>query len=122
LAFSIFMLYNYISTSISSKKQSIGVLRALGACGKDVLSIFFSESLMVSIINGILANVFAVIGCSLVNAYVVDVMNVSVHFALFGFRQVLIILAISLLTAIVSSILPIIKISKEKPVELIRRP
>lgn len=121
LLFSIFMLYNYIGTSIAGKKQSIGILRALGACGKDVLCIFFSESLIVALINGVLANVFAVVGCSLVNSYIVDIMNISVHFALFGGRQVLLILAVSLLTAIVSSILPIIKISKEKPVDLIRR-
>lgn len=121
LLFSIFMLYNYMSTSISGKKQSVGILRALGAGGKDVLLIFFTESFIVSLINGVLATVFAWLGCSLVNAYIVEIMNISVHFALFGVRQVLIILAISLLTAIVSSILPIIKISKEKPVELIRR-
>ena len=121
LLFSIFMLYNYISTSIASKKQSIGVLRALGACGKDVLRIFFSESLVVALINGVLATVFAAVGCSLINAYVVEIMSISVHFALFGIRQIALILAISILTAIVSSILPIIKISKEKPVELIRK-
>ena len=120
--FSIFMLYNYMSTSISSKKQSVGILRGLGAGRKDILLTFLSESLIVSIINGILANVFAVVGCSLVNAYIVEIMNISVHFALFGVRQVLVIFAISLITAIVSSTLPIVKISRKKPVELIRRP
>ncbi|MBQ8308543.1 MAG: ATP-binding cassette domain-containing protein [Clostridia bacterium] len=120
--FSVFMLYNYMSTSIASKKQSVGVLRGLGAGGKDVLITFLSESLIVSVINGILANVFAVIGCALVNAYIVEIMNISIHFALFGVRQVLIIAAISLLTAIASSAIPIVKISKKKPVELIRRP
>ncbi len=120
--FSIFMLYNYMSTSIASKKQSVGVLRGLGAGGKDILFTFLSESLIVSLINGVLANVFAVIGCALVNAYIVEIMNISIHFALFGFRQILIISLISLLTAIASSALPIFKICKKKPVELIRRP
>jgi len=120
--FSIFMLYNYISTSIASKKQSVGVLRALGAGGKDILYTFLSESLIIAVINGILSNIFGVLGCSLVNSYIVEIMNISVHFALFGVRQILIILAISLLTAIVSSSAPIVKISKKKPIELIRRP
>ena len=35
-AFSIFMLYNYISTSIANKRRSVGVLRGLGAGGKDI--------------------------------------------------------------------------------------
>ncbi len=119
--FSIFMLYNYISTSIESKTQSMGVLRGLGAGGKDIFLSFLSESFIVSVINGILANIFAVIGCNFVNGYIVEIMNISVHFALFGIRQVFIILIISLLTAILSSSFPIFKISQKKPVELIRR-
>ena len=120
-AFSVFMLYNYISTSIANKKQSVGVLRGLGAGGKDILLMFLSESLIISIINGVFANVLAAIGCSLVNSYIINTMNITLHFALFGIRQIMIIAAISLLTAIISSALPIIKISKKKPVELIRR-
>ena len=119
---SVFLLYNYISTSIANKKQSVGVLRGLGACGKDILLTFLSESLIIAIVNGVLANVCSAIGCSLVNSYIVNIMNVSVHFAIFGIRQIVIISVISLLTAILSSALPIFKISRKKPVELIRRP
>ena len=119
---SVFMLYNYISTSIASKKQSVGVLRGLGAGGKDILLTFLSESLIIALINGILAGVFARFGCSFVNSYIVETINVSIYFALFGIRQIAIIALISLLTAIISSALPIIKISKRKPVDLIRRP
>lgn len=119
--FAIFMLYSYMSTSIASKKQSVGILRALGAGGKNILRMFLIECLIVTVINGLLANVLAWVGCMLVNVYTVNVMNISVHFALFGAHQVLIISAVCLLTALASSLLPIIKISKKKPVELIRR-
>ena len=119
--FAIFMLYSYMSTSIASKKQSVGILRALGAGGKNILRIFLIECLIVTVINGLLANVLAWVGCMLVNVYTVNVMNISVHFALFGMHQVLLISAVCLLTALASSLLPIIKISKKKPVELIRR-
>jgi lipoprotein-releasing system permease protein len=120
--FSIFMIYNYIAVSISTKKQSVGVLRGLGASGKNILCIFLVESVIVALLNGLLANILTVLGCSFVNAYIVNIMNISVHFALFGGRQVLLIMAISLLTAILSATLPILKISKKKPIELIRRP
>lgn len=119
--FSVFMLYNYMSTSIANKKQSVGVLRALGAGGKDILFTFLTESLLISVFNGLLANVFAMIGVDLVNAYIVRIMNISVHFALFGARQILIVSSVSLLTAIISSALPILKIIKKKPVKLIRQ-
>ena len=120
VCFSVFMLYNYISTSISNKRRSVGVLRGLGASGKDVLLTFLSESLIIALINGIFANVFASIGCMLVNSYVMNTMNIFVAFALFGWRQILLITGISLCAAVVSSALPIVKISKKKPVELIR--
>lgn len=118
---SVFMLYNYMSTSIASKKRSVGVLRALGASGKDILLTFLTESLIIATVNGILANVLAAVGANLVNTYVLKIMNISVQFALFGGRQICIIAIISLCTGILSSVLPIIKISKKKPVELIRR-
>jgi hypothetical protein len=50
-AFSIFMLFNYIAVSISSKRQSVGVLRALGSKSRDIARIFFTESMIISIFN-----------------------------------------------------------------------
>ena len=118
---SIFMLYNYMSTSIASKKRSVGVLRALGASGKDILLTFLTESLIIAALNGVLANILAALGANLVNTYVLKIMNISVQFALFGGQQIAIIALISLCTGVLSSVLPIIKISKKKPVQLIRR-
>ena len=119
-AFSVFMLYNYISTSIASKRRSVGVLRALGAGGKDILLTFLFESLLIGLINGLFANLLCVLGCVFVNSYIMGTMNIPVAFAIFEWRQVLIMLGLSLLTAVASAGLPIIKISKKKPVELIR--
>ena len=121
-AFSIFMLYNYISASIIAKKQSIGVLRALGSGCKDIIIMFITESLIIAIINGILASFVAAGGCVLVNMYIRNVMNLAIDFALYDVRQVIIIITASIVTAIASSLIPIIKISKEKPVNLIREP
>ncbi len=120
--FSVFMLYNYISQSIISKKQSIGVLRALGSGGKDIFLMFITESLIIAIINGILASIVAGIGCIFVNMYIKNIMNLAISFAIYGSRQVIIIMLASIVTAIASSLLPIIKIAKEKPVKLIREP
>jgi len=120
--FSVFMFFNYIVTSIVNKRPSIGVLRGLGSGGKDIFRMFLSESIIIALINCVLAAGLAAIGCVLVNAYIMNIMHVSIPFALFGIRQFLIIFGMSILTAIISSILPIIKISKEKPVDLIRKP
>ncbi len=120
--FSVFMFFNYISTSVINKRSTIGILRCLGANGKNILSIFTIESIVMAVVNAILATAITAIGCVLVNMYIMNVMYISVAFAIFGVRQVLIIFGVSLLTAIISSVFPIIRISKEKPVELIRKP
>lgn len=120
--FSMFMLFNYISASIVSKRQSIGVLRALGSGSSDVFKMFITESIVISLINGVLACLTSWIACTLVNNYLVNVMHFVVNFALFGVRQVFVIFGISILAAIISSIMPIVKIAREKPVDLIRRP
>ena len=120
--FSMFMLFNYISASITSKRQSIGVLRALGSGSSDVFKMFITESIIIALINGVFACITAWIACTLVNSYLVNVMRFVVNFALFGIRQVFVIYGISILAAIASSIMPIIKIAREKPVDLIRRP
>ena len=120
--FSVFMLFNYIATSIVSKRSSIGVLRALGSNGKDVFNMFITESLVISIINGALATIVAFVGCIFVNYYIKNIMNMTVDFAIFGIRQIVLIFLASIFTGVISSLLPIIRICKEKPVDLIRKP
>jgi hypothetical protein len=120
--FSMFMLFNYISTSINSKRQSIGVLRALGSNSGDVFKMFITESMIISIINAIFAIILTIVACFFVNLYIKDIMSLIVNFAIFGIRQVLVILGISIFAGLISSIMPIIKVAKEKPVDLIRRP
>lgn len=121
MIFSIFMLFNYISTSIVSKRQSIGVLRALGTGGKSIFLMFLLESLVISLISGLLASLVSYIACLFVNSYILEVMNLTIKFVLFGGRQIAIILSSSLVTGFLASLIPIIRIVKEKPVALIRK-
>ena len=55
--FAAIMLSNFIATSISYKKQEIGILRAIGARSNDVFKIFFSESFIIAVVNFLLAAV-----------------------------------------------------------------
>ena len=119
--FSMFMLFNYISTSIASKRQSIGILRALGSNRLDVFKMFLTESLIISVISAIVASVLSYFTCDFVNVYIKDIMSLMVNFAIYGVRQVIIIFLIGIFTGVLASIIPIIKIAREKPVDLIRR-
>ncbi len=118
--FSVFMLFNYISISISSKQQTIGILRTLGANKKNIFVMFITEALIISLINGIFACLLGYFGCMFINTYLVDTMNLTLNIAMFDVRQVFIISIGSIITGVLSSLVPIIKIAKKKPVELIR--
>lgn len=119
--FSMFMLFNYISTTIVSKRQSIGVFRALGSNVKDVSIMFIVQSVIIAVINAVLACIFTSIACIFVNQYIMHQLNIPLNFAMFDIRQILLISLASVVTAVISSVLPIMKICQEKPVELIRK-
>lgn len=119
--FSMFMLFNYISTSIVSKKQSIGVIRALGASGKDIFLMFITEGLLIACVNAIGACFLTGVACVYLNIYIKEIMSIGVNFASFSLRQVAFISGISIITGFLASLIPIIKICKQKPVKLIRK-
>ena len=120
-AFSMFMLFNYISSTIVSKRQSIGVFRALGSNVKNVSIMFIVESVIISVINAVLACVITSIACIFVNQYIMHELNIPLNFAMFDIRQIILISLASIVTAVVSSLFPIMKICREKPVDLIRK-
>lgn len=120
--FSAYMIFNYISISINSRKQSIGVLRALGSKNLDVITIFITEGIVISLISGVVACLTAYLGCIVINIYAKTVMGFVMKFAFYTIRQVLIILATTLITGLLACLIPIVKVCRKKPVNLIRKP
>ena len=122
LGFAIFaslMLMNFISTSIAYKKREIGVLRALGARGGDIFGIFFNESMIIAMINFVLAAFATVVGCTLINGAVLANLPVDIVLLNVSIRQVIFIFAISVGAAFIASFLPTFKISRKKPIDAI---
>lgn len=119
--FSIAMMANYISTSIANRHTQIGILRALGTTGKGVLLMFFAESLIIALINIVLSNVITAVCCTILNLFFTNVMNVSIPLASYTMRQFWVIFGLSIAVAFIASLAPILKLSRKKPIETIRR-
>lgn len=117
--FSGFMLMNFISTSISYKKREIGVLRAIGARGKDVFSIFFSESFIICMINFVISAVACGITCSIINNSIISKLGVNLTLMMFGFKQIALLFGIALLVAFVSSFFPVFRFARKNPIDSI---
>lgn len=119
--FSIAMMANYISTSITNRHTQIGILRALGTSGVGVLLMFLAESLIIALINIVLSNVITAVCCGFLNSFFTNVINISIPLASYTARQFLVILGLSLGVAFLASLAPILKLSRKKPIETIRR-
>lgn len=117
--FSALLLMNFIAISISYKKREIGILRAVGARSSDVFKIFFSESLIIALINFVLAVATVVIAIFAINRWMYRE-GINVTLLNFGIRQLALMLLISIGVAALASFLPVWRIARKKPVDAIK--
>lgn len=118
--FASLMLSNFIATSISYKKQEIGILRAIGSRSNDVFMIFFAESFIISMINFVLALVTTGTVVYVINGIFREDLGLLVTFLTFGIRQMGLLLGVSLLVAIIATFFPVKKIASMKPIDAIK--
>ena len=116
--FAALMLTSFIATSIAYKRQEVGILRAIGSRGGDVFRIFCSESAVIAMFCFILATLITGLLTSLINSYLVEFWHVSLME--FGLRQVLLIFAVTFVTAFVATFLPVWHFSRKRPIDAIR--
>jgi ABC-type antimicrobial peptide transport system permease subunit len=123
LGFAVFaslMLSNFIATSISYKKQEIGILRAIGSRSRDVFMIFFAESFIIAMINFVLSVVATGVVVSVMNGIFREDVGLLITFLNFGIRQIVLLLGVSLIVALIATFLPVKKIASMKPIDAIK--
>ncbi len=119
--FAALMFWNFISGSISQKKKEIGIMRALGARGRDVFLIFFTESFIVAVACFLLGSLLT-FGMSLAGNMVIrNTIGILLSLLTFTPRQAILICLLSFAVAVIGSSLPIWCIAKKKPVDAIRK-
>lgn len=123
LGFALFaavMLANFIGTSISHKKQEIGILRAIGSRSNDVFRIFFAESFIIAMINFLLSSIGVGVITFIINYVIRNQLGILITILTFNLRQILLLFAVSLLVAFVASYLPVKRIASKRPIDAIR--
>lgn len=118
--FASLMLTNFISTSITHKKQEIGILRAIGSRSNDVFRIFFAESFIIAMINYVLSLAGTITVTIVLNSLLREEAGLLITFLNFGIRQIAILLAVSLAVAFIATFLPVKKIASMKPIDAIK--
>ena len=118
--FCILLMGSYISLSISAQKRQIGILRALGATKSDIFAIFANESAIIAGITLVLS-VIVTLGLSLaVNAIATYFMAFTFKVLYFGILQIVLLALVCIGVAVLSSAIPLYKLSKKRPIECIQ--
>ena len=116
--FSMLLLFNFISVSITNKKEEIGILRAMGARGADLFKIFYSESAIIAAICFALSVAASFILCGIINDLVAAELRATLF--LFGPISVLVPVGIAAVTSLIATFLPVYSIAQKKPADSIR--
>lgn len=118
--FSFVLICNFMFNSIAAKKKEIGILKSLGAKSYDIIKIFVVEDLLLSMISSLLSIFLLIITFNFFNNTIFSA-NIDLVVSPFyvDFKLVLIIFIYVFITVLISSILPILKISKMRPIDAI---
>lgn len=117
--FASLLLFNFISVSISAKKREIGILRAIGARSKDVFMIFLSQSMVIALINFVIASIGTYILSIYLNNSLREDYNILITILSFSIRQVIVILFVSIFVAYISTFIPVYRFARKKPIDAI---
>ncbi|MCL2771309.1 MAG: ABC transporter ATP-binding protein/permease [Firmicutes bacterium] len=121
--FAVLLTYSFIASSINSRKREVGILRSLGASQKDIAGMFIKEGIIVAILMLGFACVAAYLGYYFLDRFFVSqIGSIAEIYDLitFGFRQIGLMAAVTVVGVAVSIALPILRIARKQPVEVIR--
>lgn len=112
--FGMLLFMTFLSVSIERRKRELGIMRAIGASTRDVVGICLAESFIIAAIDFVVSAV--------VLGFVCLGLNLSMHVTMFipGVLPMLGMLGLSFLTAALATIIPVVRLAKKKPVEILR--
>ena len=117
IVFSLFaalLMMNFLNASLQNKGQKLGILRALGAGRRDIVMICLIESILIAAANFTLSSILTVIvGTILNNIYRIVMFTV-------GFIQILLLFVLSLGIAALATVIPVCRMAKKSPADVIR--
>ena len=114
------LLYSFMSSSIKDNSKQIGILKALGANKNDIFKIYAVEAIIIGIFTtffGVLGYYF---GGLLLNRIITNLFY-TFYFAIFipNIITILIMILATFIILFISVIIPILKIDKIKPIDVI---
>ena len=119
IIFSIVLLTLYILMSISNSKKEIGILRSLGTKISGIYKIFYLEGLIIGIVSIVISSILIYFGTGYINNYISGNLFYSVKPVVFNPYVILYITLVVFIVVSISSVIPLIKISRSKVIDII---
>lgn len=121
LSSAIFITYYYISSIINQDKRKIGIFRSLGATSLNIVGIYLIQGLIIALLITSIAASCAFPVVHLANkAYSVEMIEGIIMLS-FSPLMIIELLFTSVITVLLAVIIPTIKLSKMKPIDVIRK-
>ena len=119
-AFSALLLVSFISQSLTDKTKTIGILRAFGSDSFNLIKIFVWEGLLLggAVFLVSTTSLFGV--CGILNALFSDFIGFNVHFFSMNVFTAIYMLLLAIAFSFIGCIIPIIKLIRLQPTEIIR--
>lgn len=112
-------IMNTMLMSVMERTHEIGVMKAIGAKSRDVLSLFLLESSMVSLVGGVVGCVVGVIGAKVLSFLASTASGLEIA-AIVKPEVLLGGIAVAMIVGVLSGFYPARKASKMSPVEAVR--
>ncbi len=113
-------IMNTVMMSIHERRREIGMLKAVGGERRNVLLIFLSEALLISIIGGVFGCIFGLAGVYLAQWFV-GILGLNIIVPLLISPQILALgMVAALIVGIMAGFYPSWKAAKVRPVEALR--
>jgi putative ABC transport system permease protein len=110
---------NTMLMSVMERTHEIGVMKAIGATNRNILSLFLTESGILSLVGGILGCVFGVIGANVISFVLGAAYDIELP-TIVRPEVLLIGIIVAIVVGILSGLYPARKASRLSPVEAVR--
>ena len=118
--FSLLILFNYSLNNIKARKKEIGILRATGARGRDVLKIFIVEEGILATIVSIFSLIVVAIASTYINKSLGN-LDIGIQLIVFNVIDALVVAGLIYVIFGIATILPVISVVNMKPIDAIRK-
>jgi putative ABC transport system permease protein len=116
-------IMNTMLTSVMERTREIGIMKAIGATNKDIMSIFIIEGLLLSLVGGLSGIIIGILGSQGIAVLLSNMgpgMGGTPLEPVITYMAIVLGLSVSMIVGIFSSLYPAWKAAKMSPIEAVR--